>query len=385
MRFQNPKLQTALRSLHLWVGLIAGIFIVMMGLTGMISVFHPVVETSMAPRIHAEAPSSGLTAMQHSFAAAHPGARIMRVTIPENPAGLLLVQAETRDKKHLDIYFEAASGRELGTRRTLAWLDWIVDLHQNLLMGKAGRALTGVIGIALLFTALSGLFSWLAGPRDWRRAIALPPKGPWRRTNYQLHQWAGLWGNLLLLAVSLTGIVLAYPDSFQQAVRLVTGERRLPQRDRMVNASPGVVGDVLPLDDYVRAAVAAVPGGVVRELRMPSRGLRAVSVSLWTPGDIRPKGGNVVLLSRAPVHVLAVERSSDAPLSRKLVEFANALHKTELGGLPVKLAWSLLGLVPFLLFVSGLQIWWSRKQSARRYSQHVQENTAKQMLAAARK
>ena len=66
----------------------------------------------------------------------------------------------------------------------------------------------------------------------------------------------------------------------------------------------------------------------------------------------------------------------DAPFSGKLGALDNAVHKTELGGQPVKLVWSLLGLVPLLLFLSGVQIWWVRKQNAmhcRRLAQdHMQ-------------
>jgi uncharacterized iron-regulated membrane protein len=134
------------------------------------------------------------------------------------------------------------------------------------------------------------------------------------------------------------------------------------------------------LDDYVRAAVAVVPGGIVRELRMPGRGSSTVSVYLWAPGDIRPKGGNVVLLNRASAGVLSVNRSAEAPFSQKLIELANAIHKTELGGLAFKLPWSLLGLLPLLFFVSGIQIWWTRRQSSQRLKE-----TATTLVASARR
>jgi uncharacterized iron-regulated membrane protein len=377
MPTRTLPLQRLLRSLHLWLGLIGGLLIVMMGLTGIIAIFRPVIETSMAPRVSSREPVSTLTPAEAGFTAAHPEARITRVTIPEQPPGLVLIQADTGDKRHFEAYFDAASGRELGPRREIRWIDWVVDLHQNLLMGKTGRSLTGIIGFALLFSAITGLLAWLAGPREWKRGFVLPSGGPWRRTNYELHRWAGLWANLLLLAVSSTGIVLAYPDSFQQAVRTVTRERQPPRRDRKVKSDRKASEGALPLDNYVRAAVAAVPGGTVREMRMNGRGNSTVSVSLYAPGDIRPKGGNVVVLSRASAGVVSVNRSPEAPLSQKLVELANAIHKTELGGLAVKLPWSLLGLLPLLFFVSGVQIWWTRRQSSLRFNQRLKEDGLK--------
>jgi uncharacterized iron-regulated membrane protein len=376
MAYRNRKIQQALRKLHLWVGLVAGAFIAMMALTGMIIIFRPALESAAAPRTRSGGAPANLTAMEQSFAANYPGASIAHVTIPDNPPGLLLVQAETDNRQQVQAYFDAVSGQDLGPKKTLSWLDWITDLHQNLLMGKRGRAATGVIGFALIFIASTGILSWLAGPRVWKRGLAVPQKGQWRRVNYEWHRWSGLWANVLLLAVSLTGIVLAYPDAFQRVVGRMAGERQPPPEQRRLGADRKSAKRALPLDDYVQAAAAAIPGGVVRELKMPKPDRGEVSIQLWTPGDIRPNGDSVVLLTSATARVLSVDRSSDAPLSRKLAALANAIHKTELGGLPVKLVWSMLGFVPVLLFLSGLQIWWTREQSVLRHNQARKENPA---------
>jgi uncharacterized iron-regulated membrane protein len=363
MTFGNRKLQDALRVAHLWLGVGAGIFIVMMGLSGTVIIFRSQIEASVAPRTaHAIAAGSArLSAVAKSLDTLRPGARITRVTFPDTADGPLLVQADSAGKKGMLLYFDPSTGQALGEKPTVAWLDWLVDLHQNLLSGKTGRAWAGLIGVALLLVSSSGLFSWLAGSRDWKRTLAMPQKGAWRRVNFQAHKWAGLWTNVLLIVVSFTGMVLAWPDTFQWAIRTATSEhtavaQTLPKRSGK---------SFLPLDDYVHAAAATLPGGVVKELRLPGRGSNAVSLTVRASGDLRRKGSNIVLLDPVSAKVISVERASAAPLSVKFVELANAIHKTELGGLPVQLVWSLLGLAPALLFVSGLGIWWQRR-SARR-------------------
>jgi uncharacterized iron-regulated membrane protein len=339
----NKTPQKKLRQVHLWLGLIAGLFIVMMGLSGMIIVFRPIIEDATAPQGTSSVVK--LELIEQNLASIHPGAHISHVIFPESSTSPVLVQAETKEKKRFQEFFDGSSGQPLGPKKKLAWLDWIVDLHQNLLLGKTGRALTGVIGGALLLMSISGLASWLSGQRDWKRALAVPGKGPWRRVNYHAHKWTGLWSNLLLIAVSFTGIVLAFPDAFQ-AVRGISAKTQ-PTSTKL-----------LALDKYVQVAGAVVPDGIVRELRLPTRGRPVVSVAMWAPSDIRPKGGTVILLDPSSGRVLSVERSSG------FVDLANAIHKTELGGLPVKLPWSLLGLVPLFLFVSGLQIWWNQRTAA---------------------
>jgi uncharacterized iron-regulated membrane protein len=373
LAFGNRKLQDALRVAHLWLGIAAGLFIVMMGLSGAIIIFRSQIEASVAPKTaHKITAAASLSAVAKSLDTL-PGTRITRVTFPDTIDGPLLVQADGAGKKHMLLYFDPSTGQSLGEKPTLAWLDWLVDLHQNLLSGKTGRAWAGLIGAALFLISVSGLLSWLAGSRDWKRTLAVPQKGPWRRVNFQAHKWAGLWTNVLLIVVSFTGMVLAWPEVFEHpAVPPAAAKQEGRSRKSL-----------LPLDEYVRAAAAALPGGVVKELRLPSRGSNAVSLTVRLSGDLRRKGANIVLLDPASAKVISVERASAAPLSVKFVELANSIHKTELGGLPVQLAWSLLGLAPALLFVSGLGIWWQRRSARSAIVPAAKRSMARRIKTAA--
>jgi uncharacterized iron-regulated membrane protein len=394
MAFASRKLQETLRAVHLWLGIVAGLFIVIMGLSGAVIIFRSQIEGIVDPKVTGSAVSdsarpgtANLSAVAKSLEALSPGARIIRVTFPDSADRPLLVQADGVGKKHLELFFDPSSGRALGERHALPWLDWLIDLHQNLFSGKTGRAWTGAIGASLFLLSASGLFSWLAGTRDWKRTLSLPQKGPWRRVNFQGHKWAGLWVNLFLIVVASTGMILAWPKAFENTIRTVMSE------PTVVKAKT-TVGDrkskkpLLPLEEYVRTATAALPDGVVRELRLPSKGGNPVSLTVWEFGDLRGKGLNVVTLDPASANVISVERASAAPHSVRLVELANGIHKTELGGLPVKIAWSLLGLLPALLFVSGVGIWWQRRQAGKKRSPvrvRVQEVDVPEMATLAHK
>lgn len=369
MKPPNRSLQQALRTLHLWLGLIAGLFIVIMGISGVIVVFRPYFENAAAPSVQGGPTNSKAVqaALSADLTLVHIRARITRITFPQTPSEPLLVQAETADKQRMQFFVDPATGNMLGTKPKIGWLDWTVDLHQNLLAGRTGRAVTGVIGIALFLMSVSGLVSWLAGRRDWKRTLSVPQKAPFRRVNYEGHIWVGLWINLLLIVVSFTGIVLAYPNTFQQGIRMVNGEQTPADRPTLNAASH----DLRPLAEYMQAAVLALPGGVVRELRLPSNDHAPVSLTLWTPGDARPKGTNVVYLDPSSARVLSVEQSRGLLSSKRLVDFADAIHKTELGGLPVRIVFAVIGLASVLLCFSGIQIWWHRRQTTLRAARRV--------------
>lgn len=136
--------QRTLRKIHLWLGLSAGLLIVVMSISGSIIVFRPQIESAARPK--AISSEVSLALVERSLASAYAGIKITRVTFPASSSDPLLIQAEMADKQRLYEFFDGSSGKELGPQRKAAWLEWIVDLHQNLLTGKTGRALTGVIG-----------------------------------------------------------------------------------------------------------------------------------------------------------------------------------------------------------------------------------------------
>ena len=83
MSTRNRTLQQTLRSLHLWLGMIGGILIVMMGLTGVIAVFRPVIENAMAPRVPSRGSFSSLAPVELAFAGEFdPSTKLLRSLFP---------------------------------------------------------------------------------------------------------------------------------------------------------------------------------------------------------------------------------------------------------------------------------------------------------------
>ncbi len=119
----NRNVQQKLRLAHLWLGLIAGLFIVMMGLTGVVIVFRPMIEAAAAPKAISSGRSRpagvNLALVEQRLAMVHPGARISRIAFPESSAEPVLVQAETTEKQRLQEFFDRSTGQDLGAKKKL--------------------------------------------------------------------------------------------------------------------------------------------------------------------------------------------------------------------------------------------------------------------------
>ena len=96
-----------------------------------------------------------------------------------------------------------------------AWLAFVRQLHETLLIGGRGRVCNGVGAAFLLFLAATGIVNWWPCVRSWRRALRVDFRFGWRRINFDLHRAAGFWALLLLSGWAVTGIYFAWtPQMF---------------------------------------------------------------------------------------------------------------------------------------------------------------------------
>jgi len=364
----RPNSRRFLKWIHTWIGLIAGLVIAVVSLTGSVIVFRSEIPLASFPRSMGGTATVGLDDMSKQIAQTEPDAQVRRVRFPAQAGDPFVVQVESGGKQ-VRMVCNASDGRVLGTLNT-AFTDWMIDLHRNLLAGKTGRKAVGSVGIVLFVLAASGMLLWLIGARKWRAWISVRPQGGSRRFHFELHRATGLWSYGLLTVVAFTGIGLAYPDTFRGALQNLTGSPAPKKAPRV--AEPG--GQILlTLDEYVRTAAGAMPDGVPTELRLPENPKAPVDLRLRRPGDLS-LGGNHVYLDPSSGKVLAVGREVDQPIATRVFAAFAPIHYGEFGGLPSKVLWSFVGLLPTVLFVTGLITWW--RPSGRKAPAEVREELA---------
>jgi uncharacterized iron-regulated membrane protein len=346
--------RSVLKTVHTWIGIASGLFLSVIALSGSVILFRSEFErAALSPG----AAASGATGRVSISDAAReiwelpPDSQIRRVRIPALPDEPYIFQVQSKGKRTERIVVDASTAQALGTIQP-GWVDWFVDLHRDLLFGSNGRSTVGVFGIVLFILSATGLLMWLSGVRSGRAWVSVRRQGSTTRFHYELHRAAGLWSYAFLAVISFTGIELAFPTAFRDAVQSLTGKPATLRALRDVQAD-----SIISLDEYVRIGCAAMPDGVPVELRLPERGKGPVDLRLYRAGDLAPSG-NHVYLEPASGAVRMVDRIADRPIGARFLAAMSPIHYGQLGGITVKIAWALFGLAPLLLFVTGLFAWW---------------------------
>jgi uncharacterized iron-regulated membrane protein len=91
---------------------------------------------------------------------------------------------------------------------------WLLDLHDNLLLGETGRRINGIGALLLVGLCATGAVIWWPGSRNWRRSLMVELKSNWRRLTWTLHSALGLWFFVFILMWGITGAYLSFPAAF---------------------------------------------------------------------------------------------------------------------------------------------------------------------------
>ncbi|MGE3176219.1 MAG: PepSY-associated TM helix domain-containing protein [Vicinamibacterales bacterium] len=218
---QRLWLRWVLFQVHLWTGLVFGLYLFFISVTGSVLVYrNELFEFATPAPIVSTATSPPLTDDQLIAAAerTHGGFRVSRLTRAEHPDHAVEVHF-SRDGKAMARLFDPRTGEDVGSSPPLGiWLvARLIELHDDLLAGPEGRRVNGAGAIALLVASITGLIVWWPGVDRWRRSLTVRRGGGWQRLSWDLHSALGFFSLAFLIVSAVSALYLCLPDTVQAA------------------------------------------------------------------------------------------------------------------------------------------------------------------------
>jgi len=105
------------------------------------------------------------------------------------------------------------------------FIEWLVNLHENLLSGTTGRFVNGIGAICVTSLCLTGAIIWWPGIKHWRRTLTVSWTAPFARVNWDLHSALGFWCFSLILVWGVSGIYFSFPQLFSALFLLDPADR----------------------------------------------------------------------------------------------------------------------------------------------------------------
>jgi uncharacterized iron-regulated membrane protein len=203
---------------HLWVGIGIGLYVLLISVSGSAVVYRRELMRKYARRpIVAIQPGGRMSVeeLRRRAQAHYPGFTIADAYESRRMNAPATVTLE-RETKRMERYFNPYTGADLGATQSEIEriVGWFVDLHDNLLLGTTGRLINGIGSILVTMLALTGLFIWWPGIKNWRRSLKIQWNAQFARFTWDLHSALGFWCSLVILMWGISGIYFSFPEPF---------------------------------------------------------------------------------------------------------------------------------------------------------------------------
>ena len=206
--------------LHLWIGLLVGIYIVVLSLSGSVSVIRPDVHRWFVPRtVPMEGTKVTGDALQEAVRRTYPEYEVTNVFERRRPEAPVMVTLQ-RGGETVERLFDPYALRDLGLTYPpiTEAMEWVVDLHDNLLTGATGRIVNGIGALLFLSLVITGAIVWWPGVG--RVGHSMVPGKPAKSARFarRLHNSLGFWVFAMLLLWAVTAVYLCFPDPFEWTI-----------------------------------------------------------------------------------------------------------------------------------------------------------------------
>lgn len=362
-------MRRALYFAHLYSGLFVGLAVAVVAATGSAVVYRPEIERLLYPewfRVEPVGEPRALDELAANAIATYPGGKPTFVAVhpplARNEPAMVVMKERFGEgsgpwvRAQLDPY----SGAVLASfipEKTFSGM--LFNLHSSLLVGEHswGEQIVGVFGIVLVLFCVTGVVLWWPGLKRLRHGFEVRASRGALILNYDLHRVLGIALLIPLTLVALTGIVLVFPQYSRAPIVKAFGIERPPRPPQASGGSPRV-----SLEQLKGIVASKYPNGKLVSIQLPGNAKSPYQARLLLPGDskIRYGGGAklAVWIDPASGEILMDQDARRMPASSRLMfEWIFPTHTGDIAGEIGRLLMFVSGLIPLVLFATGLYMW----------------------------
>jgi uncharacterized iron-regulated membrane protein len=369
--------------IHLGVGVIIGLVIGVLAVTGSILTFQPQIVAFAEKGAQITSPAQGPCAapsdlLKKASDYRHGSATSLVLFSDPHRPGEVSFGADSV------VLVNSCDGRVIGNGagKLRGFFSSVRDLHRwvafNGVRHERLRSIKDACVVAFVFMILSGLVIWFPRKLTWQHLrpavfFRLDLRGRAREWNW--HNVFGLWMAVPLTVIALSGTIMAYPWANALLYRVV-GDHLPTERAEAEpkKAKPLRADRFASLDLAIAAAMTQDAKWQSLEMRLPSEKDPNVAFRLEEGDGSDPRQRVQLVLARMDGHVVRVEPFSNNSLGRRWRLYARFVHTGEMFGVPGRIVALLACMSAFMLVWTGFSLalrrfasWRKRKTSHEKF------------------
>jgi uncharacterized iron-regulated membrane protein len=358
--------------IHRYLGLILGLLIILIGITGSLLVFEREIDPWLvSQQIDEIIPQNETVSSDRVFKnaqTAYPNWKIDYLSWngkPTQPLRLDAIAPNSKDEAGVylhgihTIFVNPYTGEVLGDRvERFSYYRFLLNLHYRLFIpGDTGKYTTGIVGLLLFVIAITGILLW-PGWRNLKAGFKIKWNASIKRRNFDLHKVTGIIAAIVLTLTAITGFFICFYDWSVPITHALTLSPQPNDLEETVIIDVDSQGDRTraKLDLLLHQAIKASPDLTVGEISIPFSTTDAVEV-------YSESYDQTIYLDPFTAKVIKIKGlSQEQSLGERVVNSWITLHFGTFGGIPTRILYMFVGLSPTILFITGFVMYRLRRR-----------------------
>jgi uncharacterized iron-regulated membrane protein len=352
-------MRQALLWIHRWIGIVLGLYILVMGITGGVLVLQD--QASAAFRVPKVIPTNDPwmdpDQVADKIRTAFPDMHLHTLYWPENSSspwfaeikkGEIGVFGETAHA----VYLHPSTGQILHVHNygKSVWR-WLQVIHINLAFGRSGRALNSYLGLAALFSVLTGLLLWLPSGKVSNALWTINWSAGSKRLIWELHQVAGIYSLVFLSLFCSTGAYFGWRAPIHRAIAryfpMALFNKRIPPVPPMPNATPQ------PISTFLASVKEQVPNYPVTRVLFPEAPNQPIRFVAYEGPRTGIGNANNLFYNPFTGELLRADLARDQLMGDRIVAWITVAHVGAFGNRFLKYFWLIGAMSLPLMAITG--------------------------------
>jgi uncharacterized iron-regulated membrane protein len=346
-------------TLHKWLGLTTGIFLLAIGLSGSFLVYSHSLDRWFNPALYKLDPQGTRLSIDSMLSivnrkAGH-GFSSCSFDVPATdaePVEFTLTKPQTsyhaRDQVLVDLHPYTGKILREGSAGdiSVSFVHWAMDFHDSLHAGRIGMLIVAIVSVTVFLSIITGLIYY---GKHFRHVLLF--RLPLNRSQFfrSLHMYVGVWAVIFNSVVCFTGFWMMKGTFSRDSWRL---------------ASPRPRAEIIvSIDSCLATSKRALPGFVPDFVSVPyySGDLIEIDGNMENTPTITHGDACRVIIDPQSGKVVEAVDVSKASFPQNISQYVWPMHIGNYGGHWIKLLYVIGGLMPGILSLTGFMMWWRKK------------------------
>ncbi len=366
----NKTIKKSIRKIHLWLGLASGLIVFIVALTGSLLVFEEEIDSFLHSEFYEveaiEAAKKPIDEAILNLKKTYAIDSIQRIYTFDEAKKTSLIIAKNKDRKTFYYAINPYTAEIVGNiEQKKHFFTLINQLHRNLLLGKAGKLITGISCLVFITLLISGLFLWWPKKRkNLKQRLTIKWNASFKRINWDFHSTLGFYSFIFLLIIALTGLTWSFKWFENSLYYLADG---IAQKPSIKVANPPK-SEVLLNQTYFYQNIIDETNKIFPyqgnvQIRMPNDAVNSILVTKENTEKVIPNQSSIAYFDRYTAKNIQTKPYESFSRGDKLRRIIYPIHTGSIYGLTTKIIAFLVCLFAITAPITGFLIWWGRTKS----------------------